>query len=98
MSKPDQDETKTNKKSSEQPMAPAAPVTLKGDFAEGERTMPPSPEGPDFARGERTEPPEPEDPDLARGERTEPPERDGPDFARGQRAAPNEKTTGSAKK
>jgi hypothetical protein len=31
-------------------------VILKGDFAEGERTLPPEPVGPDFARGLRTMP------------------------------------------
>ncbi len=35
---------------------------LKGDFAAGERTLPPAPEGPDFARGERTVQPKPEKP------------------------------------
>ncbi len=82
MSKQNKDETKTNKKSSEESTAPVPPVPLKGDFAEGERTEPPEPEGPDFARGERTEPPEPE----------------GPDFARGERTMPKGKTTDSAKK
>ena len=98
MSDVNQDETKTNKKSSEQSKAPEAPVALKGDFAEGERTMPPSPEGPDFARGERTMPPSPEGPDFARGERTMPPSPEGPDFARGERTVPKEKTTSSDKK
>jgi hypothetical protein len=96
MSNLNRDETKTNK-SSEQTMI-TAPVMPQGDFAEGERTMPPSPEGPDFARGERTVPPTPEGPDFARGERTEPPAPEGPDFARGQRIASQDKAVSSGQK
>jgi hypothetical protein len=90
-------ETKTNK-SSEQATIPAAPVTLPGDFAEGERTMPPAPEGPDFARGERTQPPALEGPDFARGERATALVREGPDFARGQRIAPKNEAASSGQK
>ncbi len=97
MSNLDRDGMKTDK-SSEQSTILAAPVKLPGDFAEGERTMPPAPEGPDFARGMRTVPPTLEGPDFARGERTEPPELEGPDFARGQRTLPKDDRTSSDQK
>ncbi len=59
---------------------------LKGDFAQGIRTLPASTAGPDFARGERTMPPVDEGgPDYARGARTMPPSPEGPDYARGLR-------------
>lgn len=48
----------------------AKPVTLKGDFAEGERTLPPEPVGPDFARGLRTLPVSKNIGDFATGEHT----------------------------
>jgi hypothetical protein len=83
---------------SDQAKIPAKPVVLKGDFAAGERTEPPVPEGPDFARGERTEPPVPEGPDFARGERTEPPAPEGPDFARGERTESADNAANTNKK
>ncbi len=58
---------------------------LKGDFAQGIRTLPASIAGPDFARGERTMPPSPEGPDYAHGARTMPSSPKGPDYARGLR-------------
>lgn len=73
------------------PMIPAEkPFVLKGDFAFGERTLPPSPEGPDFARGERTMSPAPERPDYARGERTMLPTGEVGDFATGEHQLPPE--------
>ena len=45
-------------------------VILKGDFAEGERTLPPEPVGPDFARGLRTMPVSKSIGDFASGEHT----------------------------
>ena len=74
--------------SSDKPETPAKPFVLKGDFAAGERTMPPAPEGPDFARGERTMPPAPEGPDFARGERTLPTSTVVGDFASGEHTLP----------
>ena len=59
---------------------------MKGDYAQGMRTLPASNEGPDFARGERTLPPVAGGgPDYARGERSLPPTSEGPDYARGLR-------------
>lgn len=46
------------------------PVILKGDFAEGERTLPPEPVGPDFARGLRTIPASKSAGDFASGKHT----------------------------
>jgi hypothetical protein len=43
-------------------------VILKGDFAAGERTLPPEPVGPDFARGLRTIPASKNTGDFASGE------------------------------
>jgi hypothetical protein len=74
--------------SNDKPETPAKPFVLKGDFAAGERTMPPAPEGPDFARGERTMPPTPEGPDFARGERTLPTSTVVGDFASGEHTLP----------
>ncbi len=82
----------------DEPKIPAKPVVLKGDFARGERTMPPSSEGPDFARGKRTTPLSPEGPDFAHGERTMPPSPEGPDFARGERTMPEDDAASSNKK
>ncbi len=58
--------------SSDKPKTPAKPGVSKGDFAAGERTMPPEPEGPDFARGERTLPASTDVGDFASGEHTLP--------------------------
>ena len=74
--------------SNDEPETPAKPFVLKGDFAAGERTMPPAPEGPDFAAGERTMPPAPEGPDFARGERTLPTSTVVGDFASGEHTLP----------
>lgn len=63
---------------------PVTTVVLPGDFARGQRQLPPAPEFPDFARGERTLPLQRGNPDYARGERQLPAQREGPDFARGQ--------------
>ena len=56
----------------DKPETPTKPFVSKGDFAAGERTMPPAPEGPDFARGERTLPASTEVGDFASGEHTLP--------------------------
>ena len=74
--------------SNDKPETPAKPVVLKGDFAAGERTMPPEPGGPDFAAGERTMLPARKGPDFARGERTLPASTDVGDFASGEHTLP----------
>ena len=74
--------------SNEKPATPAKPFVLKGDFAAGERTMPPAPDRPDFAAGEQTMWPAPEGPDFARGERTLPTSTVVGDFASGEHTLP----------
>ena len=80
--------------SNDKPEAPAKPFILKGDFAAGERTTSPAPEGPDFARGERTMPLAPEGPDFARGERTLPMSSEVGDFASGEHTLPTDANKG----
>ena len=58
--------------SNDKPETPAKPFVLKGDFAAGERTTSPAPDGPDFARGERRLPMSSEVGDFASGEHTLP--------------------------
>ena len=71
MSNPNTEEPKPAA-SNDKPETPAKPFVSKGDFAAGERTMPPAPEGPDFAHGERTLPMSSEVGDLASGAHTLP--------------------------
>lgn len=61
---------------------------LKGDFAEGERTLPPTPVIPDFARGERTAPIPPVIGDFATGEHELPVSTTVGDFASGEHTLP----------
>src|SRR5512140_3650459 len=70
------------------PESTAKPVVLKGDFAAGERTTPPAPEGPDFARGERTLPTLPVVAHFASGENTLPISTAVGDFASGEHILP----------
>ena len=65
--------------SNDKPETPAKPIVLKGDFAAGERTMPPAPDGPDFAHGERTLPMSSEVGDFASGGHTLPTASSAPD-------------------
>ena len=74
--------------SNDTPGTPAKPVVSKGDFAAGERTMPPAPEGPDFARGERTLPTSPVVAEFASGENTLPISTAAGDFASGEHTLP----------
>ena len=74
--------------SNDNPETPAKPFALKGDFAAGERTTPPAPEGPDFARGERTLPASTEVGDFASGEHTLPTSTEVGDFASGEHTLP----------
>ncbi len=61
---------------------------LKGDFAEGERTLPPAPVIPDFARGERVVPIPPVTGDFATGEHELPVSTTVGDFASGEHTLP----------
>jgi hypothetical protein len=66
------------------------PVILKGDFAEGERTLPPEPVGPDFARGLRKMPASKNAEDFASGEHTTTITPVTGDFASGERSLVSE--------
>jgi hypothetical protein len=66
------------------------PVILKGDFAEGERTLPPEPVGPDFARGLRTIPAPKNSGDFASGEHTMTATSVAGDFASGEHSRVSE--------
>ena len=87
MSNPDTREPKPAA-SNDKPGTPAKPPVLKGDFAAGERTTPPAPEGPDFARGERTMPASTVGGDFASGEHTLPTSMAVGDFASGEHTPP----------
>ena len=69
---------------------PEKPVILKGDFAEGERTLPPEPVGPDFARGLRTMPVSKSIGDFASGEHTTTTTLVAGDFASGEHSRVSE--------
>ena len=62
--------------------------TAKGDFAAGERTLPPTPKAEDFASGERTQPMSPVEGDFASGEHALPDSKEEGDFATGEHEQP----------
>lgn len=75
-------------KSNVEPEISAVPFVPKGDFAQGERTLPITPVIPDFARGERSLPATASLSDFASGEHELPASPVVGDFASGEHDLP----------